>query len=273
VGWCREAGRLDPRLRAAALKIAAKQLHCTDSCKQGSSEREALERRARLLREADTNGAIFLALPANGPDRNAISEEGSLLRVLCEAPSATGCHGPTAAQAEFRTEGSTWARVGGLLLILAGASGMLLLIGFIAARLLAAAVLSLVLLLIAPAIVLSPALGPAGRRAFQRWAALLLGAVVSKLVFAFLLGVVLAVGAILAGLSVLGWWTQWLLSASFWWGVLARRRALIGLTGGAPGGAARGPVPRVRVVRPHEARTDRGGTASAGLGPFGGGSP
>ena len=46
--------------------------------------------------------------------------------------------------------------------------------------------------------VLAPAFGDGGRALFRRWAAQLLGAVVSKLLFSFLLGVVLAVLAILS---------------------------------------------------------------------------
>ncbi len=232
VGWCREPGRLDPRLRAAALRIASTriaQARCQAREAWCAGERATLKHSAQLLREANTNGAVFLALPANGPDRNALATQGSLLRVLCGgAPVAGECRGPTAAQAEFRAAGGTWARVGGLLLIVTGLSGMLLLLGFIAVRLLAAAVLSLLCVLIAPAMVLAPALGEAGRAAFRGWAGQLLGALVAKLVFAFLLGVVLAAAAVLAGLDALGWWTQWLLSASFWWCAFARRHALLG---------------------------------------------
>ena len=98
--------------------------------------------------------------------------------------------------------------MGGLLLIAAGLLGMLLLLGFVALRLLAAAIFSLLYLLLAPAMVLAPAFGETGRALFRRWAAQLLGAVVSKLVFSFLLGVMFAVVAILSGLNALGWWTH-----------------------------------------------------------------
>jgi hypothetical protein len=245
VGWCRNPARLDPRLRAAALKIAAGELALV-GCKAslvpsspcaapGSAQAKALERSAELLREADSNGAIFLALPANGPARNSINEQGSLLRVMCQTSEATSCRGPTAAQAEFRTNGGTGARVGGVLLIVAGALGMILLLGFIAIRLLAAALFSLLYLLLAPAAVLAPALGEGGRAVFRKWAARLLGAVVSKLLFSFLLGVVLAILAILARLEGLGWWTQWLLMSAFWWGAYARRHQALGVAGGALG--------------------------------------
>ncbi len=260
VDWCTSPARLDPGLRAAAAKVAAGELalvgcgfDINDLLKpcaaRGSSEAQALEHSAGLLREARSNGAIFLALPANGPARNAINESGSLLRALCQSSEMASCRGPTAAQAEFRTSSGTLARLGGLLLIVAGVLGMVLLLGFIALRLLAAAIFSLLYLLLAPGMVLAPALGDGGRAVFRRWAAQLLGALVSKLLFSFLLGVVLAVLAILSELHTLGWWTQWLLMSAFWWGAYVRRHQALSLAEGsfghdrsgsrAPAGASR----------------------------------
>ena len=246
VGWCEDPARLDSRLRAAALAMATRELAAV-GCKpsvspltlcipSGSPSAAAIEHSAQLLREARSNGAIFLALPANGPARNSINESGSLLRAICQGSEATNCHGPAAAEAEFRTNGGTWARVGGLLLIVAGAVGMLLLLCFIALRLLGAAVFSLLYLLLAPGMVLAPALGESGRAIFRRWLARLLGAVVSKLLFSFLLGVVFAVLAVLSQLRALGWWTQWLLMSAFWWGAFSRRNQLLGAAEGALGG-------------------------------------
>jgi len=250
VGWCREPSQLDPDLRAAALRIAADDaagLACRPNdaviatCAQvHGADVKALERSAELLRDARSNGALFLALPANGVARNSINEQGSLLRTLCQSSEATDCHGPTAAQAEFRTNGGTWPRVGGLLLIAGGLLGMLLLLGFLALRLLAAALFSLLYLLLAPAMVLAPAFGQAGRALFRRWAVQLLGAVVSKLVFSFLLGVILAVLAVLSNLQALGWWTQWLLMSAFWWGAYLRRHQLFGTAGSSLADAGAG---------------------------------
>jgi hypothetical protein len=243
VGWCRNPARLDPRLHSAALAIARAELGsvgCQSSdtpfaacASSGSGEAKALEHSARLLRAAQTNGAVFLALPANGPARNAINDSGSLLRAICGRDDATSCHGSTAAEAEFRTNDGTWPRVGGLLLIAVGVLGMLLLLGFVALRLLTSAVFSLLYLMLAPAIVLAPALGEGGRALFRKWAARLLGAIVSKLLFSFLLGTILAILGILANLEALGWWTQWLLMSAFWWGAFAQRhQALQLVTGG-----------------------------------------
>jgi hypothetical protein len=245
VGWCRDPSRVDARLHSAALQIAGRELALV-GCKagadplsacvaSGSDGAKALEHSAALLRGAQSNGAIFLALPADGPARNSINEQGSLLRVMCRSSEATSCRGPMAAQAEFRTNGGTWKRVSGLLLIVAGVIGLLLLVGFIGLRLLGAAIFSLLLLLLAPAVVLAPALGDSGRMVFRRWAGQLLGAVVSKLVYSFLLGAVLAVIAILAELEALGWWTQWLLMSAFWWGAYLRRHQVLELTGGRLG--------------------------------------
>jgi hypothetical protein len=255
VGWCRDPARLDPRLRAAGLKIAAgeqAQASSSSSSSSASGQAAALEHSAEQLRDADSNAEIFLALPPNGPARNSINEQGSLLRALCQSGDATSCRGPTAAQAQFRTGAGTWARVAGLLLIVAGVLGMLLLLGFIALRLLGAALFSLLYLLLAPAVVLAPALGDGGRTAFRAWATRLLGAVVAKLMYSFLLGVVLAVVAVLGDLGTLGWWTQWLLMSAFWWGAYARRHQALGVAEGR-GGRERAVGPRSLAGRVREA--------------------
>jgi hypothetical protein len=242
VAWCREPARLDPALHATALKIAdeeAAQARCETGppsplCEaSGESSTDALEHSSEMLRDARSNGAIFLALPANGPARNSINAPGSLLRAICASSQATACRGAAAAQAEFRTGAHTTDRLGGLLLIAAGLLGMLLLLGFVASRLLASAIFALLYLLLTPAMVLAPAFGEGGRTLFRRWAGRLLGAVVSKLLFSFLLGVMLAVLTVLSDLTTIGWWTQWLLMSAFWWGAYSHRHQALGLLGSA----------------------------------------
>jgi hypothetical protein len=238
VEWCRRPARLDPGLRRAGLSIAAQEqalIGCRPSTSPllpcaaaGSAAAAALRRSAELLRSAQSNGAIFLALPPNGAARNSIDGEGSLLQAICRGSSLTSCRGPSAVQAEFRSSGATWSRVGGLVLIAAGLLGMLLLLGFLALRLLAAAIFSLLYLLLAPMMVLAPAFGDGGRAAFRRWSSQLLGMLVAKLLYAFLLGAVLAVLAVVSGLSAIGWWTQWLLLSALWWGAFVRRHQVLG---------------------------------------------
>jgi hypothetical protein len=235
VRWCSDPARLDPRLRASGLADAASeraQIGCragVTACAQpGSEQAGALAESAQQLDGARTNGDLFLALPANQALRNSINDHGSLFNVLCGG-SETPCRGPTAAQAEFRTEHGTGWRAMGLLCIWIGVLGMLLLLGFIAMHLLGAAITSLLYLLLAPAAVLAPALGDGGRAAFRRWATGLLGAVMSKLIFSFALGVALLMNHILTvDLTGFGWFTQWLLTSAMWWGTFARRHQLLG---------------------------------------------
>ncbi|HUN78753.1 MAG TPA: hypothetical protein VMU32_07540 [Solirubrobacteraceae bacterium] len=265
VRWCSEPVRSDPRLQAAALALAAAAEASGDCAKGGAGilsssgflgglrmlggaglfgggtdESEAvcealagespaqLAQSARLLRSARSNGELFLALPANGAARNSIDDRASLLRALCDSDDATSCHGATAAEAEFRTQNGTSARLGGLLLIALGALGALLLLGYIALHLLGAELMALLYLLLAPIAVLAPALGDGGRGAFRVWAERLVGAVVAKLLFAFLLGVVLLLTQLLLGLQGFGWWTRWLLASAMWWGAFLRRHRLLG---------------------------------------------
>jgi hypothetical protein len=258
VDWCRNPARLDRRLRSVAMALASSELrdahcppgsHASAGCEDSTgADVQALERSARLLRAARTNGEIFLALPPNGPARNAINDPTSLLRAICESENATDCRGPAAAQAEFRTNRGTWPRVGGLLLITLGVLGLLLLLGFVALRLLGAAVFALLYLMLAPAAALAPALGEWGRAAFRRWAAQLIGAVVSKLLFAFLLGVLLAILAILEQFEALGWWTRWLLISAFWWGAFVHRHQVLQLAGWGRTQARAGRRPALRRV-------------------------
>jgi hypothetical protein len=251
VRWCVEPALLDRQLQSAALAIAAGAQSTGGCSEEGGWDSEDIcetlageqpqmrAQSATLLRAARTNGELFLALPANQAARNSINDKDSLLRVLCGSGEATGCRGPTAQEAEFRTQGGTIARLGGLLLIAVGALGMLLLLGFIALHLLGSELVSLLYLLLAPAAVIAPALGDGGRAAFRTWATRLLGAVASKLAFSFLLGVVLLLTRTLLGLGALGWWTRWLLVSAMWWGAYLQRRGVLSFMHGGPHAAGR----------------------------------
>jgi hypothetical protein len=230
VGWCGEARRLDGSLRDAALAIAAQQRSTAEPMPAAGGERERLLESSTLIEAAHTNGAIFLALPANGAARNSINTQGSLLSILCGGSSeATSCKGPTAPQAQFRTEHQAWARAVGLLLIWLGVLGMLALLGWVGLRLLAAAILSLLFLLLAPAAVLAPAFGDGGRGLFRAWATKLLGAITAKLIYSVLLGAVLLMMQVLIGLSELGWWVQWCVISALWWITFLHRHELLSL--------------------------------------------
>ncbi len=227
VRWCSDPAMLEPRLRKAALSIVASEqakLSCRPSSSCRSSPKSSmLSRASELVGKADTNGALFLAFPANGPERNSSKDESSLLHVLCQSESDSKCKGATATQAEFRSGGGTFPRMLGVALIAVGVLGMAMLFGLIAIHLLASALISLLMLLLAPFVVLAPALGDMGRAVFSGWLTRLLGAVCSKLIFSFLLGALLTMQRMLVSLEPLGWWTQWLLISAFWWVVFLKR--------------------------------------------------
>jgi hypothetical protein len=233
IDWCEGAGALDPQLAKAGLAIARKEQSesgCRSLCgpKAGPKNR-ALAASAALLREAKSNGELFLALPANEEARNSSKEEWSLFSVLCGGGGepADKCTGRTAAQAEFRSEKGTQPRLIGMFLIWMGGLGMLLLFGFLALHLLSAAIRTLVFLLVAPAAVIAPAFGEGGRSLFRAWMMRLLAAVVSKLVFSFLLGAMLMMMNLLLHLTIFGWLAQWFLLSSFWWGVFFKRHQMV----------------------------------------------
>jgi hypothetical protein len=238
VSWCEDQRRFDPRLRRAALAIAKRlrsQSRCQASCATSSHSSPAAVD-AALLRDARTNGQLFLALPANELERNSVKTQGTLLNVLCGgAETAAKCHGPTAAEAEFRSERGTNGRLMGLASIWLGALGMLLLFGLLAVRLLIAAAVTLLYLLLAPAAVLAPALGEGGRSVFRAWTTRLLAACVSKLTYSFLLGALLGVTHILLSLTAIGWWAQWCLISACWWTAFAKRHRALGLLSGKGG--------------------------------------
>jgi hypothetical protein len=233
VGWCDNARLLDRGLKNAGMAIAKseeKKSGCRSTCGAGASPgTRTLSASAVLLREAQTNGELFLALPANEPQRNSVTREGTLLNILCgDNKSADECKGPMGPQAEFRSQKGTGSRVIGLFAIWLGALGMLLLLGYLALRLLGAALVGLFFLLLAPAAVLAPALGDGGRSAFRGWALKLMEAVIAKLTYSFLLGVVLMMMKLLLSLTILGWWGEWLLISAFWWGVFLKRHQTLG---------------------------------------------
>ncbi len=251
VGWCTNPAERDRRLYAAGLKIAAAEqarIGCREAPEaiefggdvgpcvaSDSAQARALSYSAELLRGAQTNRELFLALPANGPARNSINDSGGLFNVLCGGDEEP-CKGPTAAQAEFRTQSGTWWRCMGLFFVWVGLLGLILALGFIALHLLGAAIGSLLYLLLAPVAVLAPALGDGGRAAFRKWLTRLLGAVVSKTIFSFLLGVMLLMERVLTvDLTVLGWFTQWLLVSTMWWVAYLQRHQVLGYVQGTPG--------------------------------------
>jgi hypothetical protein len=242
VDWCRDPSALDPNLRATAVQLetlyrAEASCHgptigLVQCAPGGSALQGQLGGAATALGEARSNGDLFLALPSQALSRTALTAQSAtptLYGTLCGSNDPTACTASTAPQAEFRSASGTWPRVGGLMLIVAGTLGMLLLLGFLALRLLGAALATLLYLLLAPLAVLAPALGEGGRDAFRLWITRLAGATLAKLVYSVALGVVLLIVTLLSSLDSLGWWTQWLLTSVFWWTAFEQRHRLLSL--------------------------------------------
>ncbi|MEA2216039.1 MAG: hypothetical protein QOK19_1600, partial [Solirubrobacteraceae bacterium] len=78
----------------------------------------------------------------------------------------------------------------------------------------------------------------------------LFGALLAKLVFAFLLGVLFVVMGVVQSLEAIGWWAQWLLLSAFWWAAFLRRHQLLALPSDVISDARRAASSRrVRAIR------------------------
>lgn len=130
-------------------------------------------------------------------------------------------------RARMQEAGGTFPRLALLGTVAVGMLGAAALFGYLGVRLLLAAAMTLLLLLIAPAMLIAPALGQSGRATFIAWGQRLAGAILAKLIYAVFLTVVLAVGQIFTALDV-GWFGTWLLLGAFWWGVFIKRNELVG---------------------------------------------
>jgi hypothetical protein len=110
-----------------------------------------------------------------------------------------------------------------------GLLGAMLLLAWLAIRLLSQAAIAFVLLLALPFALFFPLLGDWGRRSFRRFGLALIGAVLAKVVYAAFLSIVLLGIVVLGSVDGAGGSaTGFLLSAAFAWAVFLRRHELIG---------------------------------------------
>jgi hypothetical protein len=135
------------------------------------------------------------------------------------------------------------------------------LLAYLGIRLLLAAILALLLLLLAPAMLLAPAFGASGRATFVAWAKRLVGAIAAKLIYAVFLAIVLAGAAALRSLQI-GWFGTWLLQIAFWWGVLLKRHELIGFVSAGTGADHHTGAANVLARAYYAAQLGRAGTAA-----------
>jgi hypothetical protein len=201
-----------------------------------------------------TNAELWLAYPAQGWQRGRLHKlmkgddgGGGLPDPLTAAKDVLGIGGDRklpddveslvhkdSDRASIQEAGGTFPRLALLAIILVGLTGAIALYAYLGVRLVLAAGLGLVLLLVAPAMLIAPALGDGGRATFIAWLKRLLGAEVAKFVFAIFLTVVLTASRVFGGLE-LGWFGTWLLEAAFWWGIFIKRHEILDfVSGGLP---------------------------------------
>jgi hypothetical protein len=111
-----------------------------------------------------------------------------------------------------------------------GLLGGLLLLLWLAMRIVMATASSFVLVLATPLAMFFPVFGQAGRKAFGKWLVALLGAIVAKLVYSGLLGIVLLGSSVIGSSIGRSSPTLGLIAAmAFWWAVFLSREKYVGL--------------------------------------------
>lgn len=160
----------------------------------------------------------------------------------------------------------TLVRLPLLVVLVLGILGALCLLLWLTVRLLDQAITGFVLLLLTPLALLLVAFGETGRAAFVRWALALLGALVSKAVYAALFGVIVAASQLLSATDADGteWMLGWLLQTAFWWSVFFRREKLIGYLSVVPSFDGRRPRSRLASLLGYRVAT--GALLGAGIG-------
>jgi hypothetical protein len=162
------------------------------------------------LRDARTNGELWLAFPSGDDARNGKNDSWTLYHHLLQDHPEL---------AQIRGTGGVVDRLGIVVLSAVGMVFFLLLLIYIAAaNLLLASLFFVVLLLLAPVMLLFPCFGDVGRRAFWRWLGYATGALLAKVIYALYLGVLLFASAVVGGIGMQngGWLLEWILFAALW---------------------------------------------------------
>jgi hypothetical protein len=136
---------------------------------------------------------------------------------------------------------NTLLRAGLVALIAVGIAGWVALIGYLSVQSLLQGMLTLVLMLGAPAMLLAPAFGDRGRATFAAWGTRLVASVVSGVIYALLLAIVITLATVIGELDAsFSWMAGWLVQLIFFWGVFFKRQELLAwLSGGTHQSAGR----------------------------------
>jgi hypothetical protein len=184
----------------------------------GGSDHTTCENLGELVPAPRTNAEIWLR---NSP--------GSLARERLWDQHTDDA--PYSSYFAIQGQGGAGTRFPLTLLIGAGLLGGILLLAWLAMRIFVQTAVAFVLVLTTPVALFMPAFGESGRRAFATWGAALLGALVSKLVYAALLSVVLfattAVAGLVHGGGGIGATMGLLVMAALWWAVFLKRESIL----------------------------------------------
>lgn len=133
--------------------------------------------------------------------------------------------------------GDGWVtRIGLLLLLGFGLLGALLMLVWIAVRLVLQTCMGLLLLILTPIALIFPAFGENGRAMFGKWGKSLLGAMIGKAFYAAMLAAAVTGSSAITDLAGAGasFGVSFLLLAAFWWALFLKRNEVLGLVQAGP---------------------------------------
>lgn len=192
--------------------------------------------RERAGRRPPTRGDLYLRHSPNSAPRDALWKtyygdppDPGEVKWLARFLGTDAKVGVAPDKVAIQGEAGTFVRPALLVILLLGGLGGLLLLGWLALRLVFQAVLGFALLLCAPLALFLVVCGESGRQSFLLWAKSLLAAIISKAVYAALLAVVLLGVSVVGGLGeATGRWPMaFLLQSAFFWALFLSRENLL----------------------------------------------
>lgn len=186
-------------------------------------EKPDCEAVAAVAPKPRTNAEIWLRSSAGSPAREALWKE----LTSGDLDSTYGL------KLGIQGGGGAWTRFPLVFLIAAGLLGGILLLAWLAIRIFTQTAVAFVLVLATPVAMLMPAFGERGREGFVFWGTTLLGALLSKLVYAALLAIVLFATTVVGGLAGseddggIGTMMAFLVMVGLWWSVFLKRDQLL----------------------------------------------
>lgn len=244
VHWCMNAEPSQGALEAAKGGLDANEGNMRLLLKALPNDDEQAQRTlnrylAALFGPAPTIRDLYLRFsPQSGP-RDALwtyyhgtsdNEVGLPLGIGPQLNVGGGTSGAAPEKVEMQGRSGLPTRLLLVVVFVIGLIGGLALLLWIAMKLVMAAAASFVLVLATPVAMFFPVFGQAGRAAFVRWLTSLIGAIVAKLIFSALLGIVLLGSSVLgAGIGGSSPTLGLIATMAFWWSVFLNRERFLAL--------------------------------------------